>query len=492
VGGSILRYAPSRLIDPALGILAIPILARVLEPQGYGDFKTVILTVGLLRILSLDWVNNCAIRFLRPMENDLSGYYSNLLAGSLMGAAVAALACTLLYGLFASPVGSDGNAVGLLVLLARFAPWMLLAAVADGFVHNGEMTLRAMHRPLAFSMVRVFAALSRHGLGLVLLLLFSRSFFAYLGGWTLGAMVLAILVWRATGGWRHISVSAVSPGVLGRFAVFGFPLTLVLLANTMQTTGTRYVLQWFAGSEATGLFSAAYDLGGVPVTVFQSIVMLGLYPLAIDAHEKHGNIDFVVRDGLRYFLLGATPVVLLLALLAGPAITVFAGADYAVAWPVLSICCIGTFAYGFSQYFSLWFLVAKKTGRWAFINLSAAAANIVLAMFLVPRFGYVAAAWTTAMAHLLILIGAMIWGVPPNRSRVPLRTLVRSLSACVPIVAIWFLMQNWFADWPLVECLVIGLSSGAAYLLVLAFWGELKNELAYLRKRIFLRSHLTS
>jgi O-antigen/teichoic acid export membrane protein len=46
----------------------------------------------------------------------------------------------------------------------------------------------------------------------------------------------------------------------------------------------------------------------------------------------------------------------------------------------------------------------KKTFRVSVCTVSAAAANILLNLFLLPRFGYKAAAYTTAAAYLLLLI----------------------------------------------------------------------------------------
>lgn len=476
VGISILRYAPSRFIEPLLGVITIPILTRLLEPAGYGDFKTLILTAGLARIIGFDWINNCAIRFYRPMETDLRRYHTNLLSGLLLGTVTLGaiwIASTLVAG---QPGSGDSSAASLVPLLLSFAPWMYLTAVAEGFARNGEMIFRAMQRPWAFSTVRTGIALSRHGLGLILLILASNNLAAYFGGWAVGALIIALSVWIITGAWRHLSARMVSTDVVRTFLVFGLPITLVVLANTAQTTGIRYILQYFLGSEATGLFSAAYDLGGVPVLVFQSIVMLGLYPLAIDAFEKHGQIDGIVHDGLRYFFLAAIPLVLLLGLLAEPALTVFAGTQYTQAWPVLAVSCVGTLAYGLSQYFSLWFLVSKRTGRWAAINLTAAALNIVFSSMLVPKWGYIAAAWCTAAAHGLILLGSIALGHRPAWKDLPIRSLGYAVLGCVPMILVWYAVGRLADFHPLVHCLAVSVVGWVVYLGMLWSTGELMRE----------------
>jgi len=478
VGKGILQYAPSRFFEPALGLLCIPILTRVLGKAGYGDFSVLVLTVGLVRTTAFDWINNCALRFHRPLEGQPGAYHSNLFLGLLLGVVCSSL---LVYGAWGALPGSLGGTFeGMYV-------WLVLAATAEGFARNGEMTFRAMQRPGAFFAMRAALACARHVAGLACLWAFSRSLAAYVGGWGCTALVIAVGAWLSTGGLRHLSISAVSLRTLKDFARFGFPIAFVLLANSMQTIGIRYVLQYLSGSEATGLYSAAYNIGGSPVIVFQSIVMLGLYPLAIEVFEKEGRFDAVVRDGLRYFVLAAAPLLLLLGLLANPALHVLAGAEFAEAGPALAVISAGTFAYGLSQYFALRFLVCKQTSRMAVINLTGAVLNIALAMGLVPRYGYVAAAAATTAAYLLILVGAMVWGVRPGRSTIPFSSCLHCAVGSVPMIAVWYVVHCHLILPPFAECVVCTVGGGAAYVLTLWISRELDPELAAARRSLTVR-----
>ncbi len=473
VGKGILQYAPARFLEPLLGFVAIPILTRVLGTAGYGLFSVVIPTAGLVRTICFDWINNCALRFYRPMADTPRAYHANLLVGLLLGTMGATLVALIVVPQLPGELGTAFQ--GLI-------GWLLLVVVADGLARNGEMAFRAMRRPLAFTLMRGGLALARHVVGLVCLLMASRSLAAYLGGWGCAALLMAILAWVATGGARHSSRREVSGPTLARFARFGFPLAAVVVANSMQTIGVRYVVTYLAGAEATGLYAAAYNIGGAPVTLFQSIVMLGLYPLAIDAYEKGGRIEPVVRDGLRYFVLAAVPMFLLLVLLAEPAVRLIAGHAYAESAGALAIISAGTFLYGLAQYFAVGFLVRERTGWMALVNGCAALVNVAAALWLVPRFGFVGAAWSTALAYGLILLGAMTWGQPPTRALWPLRAISCCLVASVPIVVVWYMLSTLRETSPATALIGVCLAGGGAYVAVLWWLGELADELAGARR----------
>lgn len=473
VGKGILQYAPARFLEPVLGFVVIPILTRVLGTAGYGLYSVVIPTAGLVRTICFDWINNCALRFYRPMESAPRAYHANLLIGLLLGVVGATLLTLIVVPQLPGELGTAFQ--GLI-------GWLLVVVVSEGFARNGEMAFRAMRRPLAFTLMRGGLALARHVVGLVCLLMASRSLAGYLGGWGCAALIMAGIAWFATGGARHATPREVSRPTLARFARFGFPLAAVVVANSMQTIGVRYVVTYLAGAEATGLYAAAYNIGGAPVTLFQSIVMLGLYPLAIDAYEKGGRIEPVVRDGLRYFVLAAVPMFLLLVLLAEPALRLIAGADYTAAAGALAIISAGTFLYGLAQYFAVGFLVRERTGLMALVNGCAALVNVGVALWLVPRFGFAGAAWSTALAYGLILLGAMAWGQRPTRALWPLRATFRCVAASVPIVVVWYMLSVLREASPLAALIGVGVVGGGAYVAVLWWLGELADELAGARR----------
>ncbi len=476
--GALLRYTPSRFVEPLLSLLSLPILTRVLGADGYGQLSVLILTAGLIRNVAFDWVGNCALRFRSTYDDDLDRFFPNIAAGLGLSAALCAAVLLLLRTWL-----SDGA----LVIVGAYLWWLFADALFSGVAFSGEMVLRATHRPVAFTLSRVFQGVSRHVMAVGGLLLISHDMTAYFGFRVVGLVLISWWSWGTIGSLRHLCWRRISLATQKEFFRFGFPLSVMLLANALRIIANRYVVLWLDGPEATGLYSAAVNIGSAPLLVFQQVVMLGLYPLAIDAWEKGESIVPIMRDGLRYFFLAGIPALVGLALLSKPVLAVVAGRDYAPAWPVLALLAAAMFIYGISQYFSLHFMVAKRTGVMAAIGLVTGVVNVGLSLVLVARFGYQAAAVATLVANVLLLLGMLSWGRQPWGGVMPWQAALRSvLAAAVMAAAVWAVGLIVAPGRLPGLVLAIGVG-GLVYAGVLWATGELKSELAQVRARLRTR-----
>jgi len=213
------------------------------------------------------------------------------------------------------------------------------------------------------------------------------------------------------------------------------------------------------------------------------VVMLGLYPLAIAAWERGEDVTPIIRSGLRYFLLLGLPAAVGLALLARPLLSLVAGREYADAWPALALLAGGMLAFGCSQFFSIGLAAAKRTGVIAWVSLGAGAANLALALTLVPRFGFVAAAGAGLAANVLLAAAMAARGLPDRRAALPWPTIGRTLAAgAVMAAGLWLGRDLWEAGGAVGMLAACG-AGALVYGAVLAAGGELRAELDWLRRR---------
>ncbi len=479
-GRAILAYGPSRFFEPLLGLLALPVLTRALSTEQYGDLSVLLVTATFLRTLGFDWVANCALRFRMGMAHELDRFFPNVVAGLFMSAVALGLVLAVV-----QPLAAGRFASGAPALVLAYLAWMFVDALAGAFAYCGEMVLRATNRPRAFSVSRILQALARHGLGTGALVAAGGAFGAYFGARCAGLVLIAAWSWwtiRGGAGWNWRRVDA---GTQKTFLAFGLPLTVSMLAYAIRPVVNRYVVLGLTGSEAAGLYAAADNIGGMPLLVFQQVVMLGLYPVAISVWEKGEDILPIVRSGMRYYGLTGLPALAGLALLARPLLTVVAGAEYGQAAAALRLLALSMLAFGVSQYFSLQFMVAKRTGVMASVSLGAGALNLLLALLLVPRHGYVAAAAASVASNVVLAAGMAAWGVGGRWwQAVPWLPLLRSLLA---VAAMALAVAGWLA-WRPIESLIPLLAAAAAgavlYAAVLTATGEITAELSWLRRRL--------
>jgi O-antigen/teichoic acid export membrane protein len=164
-----------------------------------------------------------------------------------------------------------------------------------------------------------------------------------------------------------------------------------------------------AGAVAGGTYAAAYKVSE-GAGIVSSTFTLALFPrLSRSSDPAAANRAEVLAEAyrlpLRLLLQVAFPLAAGIALLAEPIVAVVAGRDYlpdsAIALSIL-ICYLPlSYANGLTQY------VLIAAGRQRLLTGAFVAAlvfNVAANLVLIPRFGYVGAAWVTVASELVLLV----------------------------------------------------------------------------------------
>jgi len=472
---AILSYAPSRFIEPILGLISLPFLTRALGVEGFGTFSIVFLTATMLRTIGFDWIANCALRFRVAMKDDSEEFFSNIISG---------LAASLVLAFFLALLFRGISLPNSILVVGTYIWWILADSFVSALAFSGEMVLRADQNPRAFSYSRVFQGLSKHVFGVGALILTEGSIPAYFAARIAGTLLTSLWSWHLFCSVKHLRIGSITWSAQWQFFIFGYPIAFSIFADAVRIMGNRYAVMWLAGPEAMGLYSAAANIGSAPLLIFQQIVMLGLYPLAIKNWENNQSISPIARDGLRYFFILGIPSLTGIAILAKPILSIIAGPQYSAAWPVLMIMASAMFLYGISQYFSLQFLVEKRTWVMAAIGIGAGLLNILLTIFLIPRFGYTAAAYAMLASNFLLLIGFISWSSVSWKDTVPLRSLLFcAIAASAMGATVRLIMEFVPLTIPvnLAGTIMLGM---IVFSVVLWRTGEIETEINFLKEKL--------
>src|SRR5207253_739255 len=160
------------------------------------------------------------------------------------------------------------------------------------------------------------------------------------------------------------------------------------------------LLPGMAGTAAAGVYAAAYKVSE-GAGIISSSFTLALFPRL----SRASDTTAAYRLGLRLLLQVGFPLAAGTALLAEPIVAVVGGRDYlpesAIALTIL-ICYLPlSYANGLTQY------VLIAAGRQRLLTVAFVAAlvfNVAANLLLIPRFGYVGAAWVTVASELVLLV----------------------------------------------------------------------------------------
>lgn len=275
---------------------------------------------------------------------------------------------------------------------------------------------------------------------------------AYLGfgafGLLLGLIIGMLLsLSMQIGDWKYVRFRFIETKIFYELLIYGLPLSATFILGFVVSSSDRFLLGWFLGAGATGMYAAGYDITNQTLGILMVIVNLAAYPLAITALERKGKeaAKQQLSHNITLLLMIALPSTAGFALLAPNIALLFIGQAFRntaitlIPWIAIGSLLAGIKAY----YFDLSFHLGRHTIGQVWVALAAAIANIILNLLWIPRLGVIGAAYATVIAYALGLflsyaLGRSIFKLPLpiwDIAKIAVATLGMTL-ALAPVVSL--------------------------------------------------------
>lgn len=381
-----LRYLLIRAFNGVLALASICILTRLLSAEQYGFYALGIAAIGIGTSVCFQWIAVSVSRF----------YAANRLEPEvLLGEAHRLLLRVAVLPLLAAMV------LALWQPLRAATPAFILA-VGAGVVAMGAYSLRlqlanAQGQPMRYGLLTA----SRGALALVLAVLFTQLGFGGIGA-VFGAVIACAICVLLFGAQVPSGATRSSPELRRQMVVYGLPLTVTYLATMVLDFADRFMIGWLLGASAVAAYAAAYDLPQQVVGAIMNVLFLAAYPRVTAAWEAGGaSAALQAMRPLSRAMLLVAPLVTGIFIGWAPEISraVFGASlrDEAIQvmpWVAFALG-VGCFK---SFYLDVAFQLAKVLHVQLRITAAMAVLNIALNLLLIPRYGVVGAAISTAVA----------------------------------------------------------------------------------------------
>ena len=442
----------NRLIDFAFAMLRL----RILSPNGEGAYTFAIAYYGFFEILIRFGLGALITRDVAQDKNRANRYLSNavILRTILWGVSLPVQAFIIwAYVRFGNLSLAEVHTIVL------FALALLFASYADA-ISSLFYAWEKMEYPAGIASVIVWLKVT---LGALVLLL---------GGGFVGLAGVALLmniiqtVWlymllRRTLFTPHWEVDwPLQRWMLGEAG----PLMINHLLATIFFRIDMWILRPVRGETEVGWYSAAYKyLDGL--NVIPAYFSLALFPLMSRyAHDPEGALARAYRVSLRLLIMVAIPVVVFVLFTADVLIQVLGGAKFLPysAWALRLL--ILSIPFGFVNSLTQYALIA--VGQQRFLTrafLIGVSFNILTNILLIPRYGFQAAAFTTILSEIALLV-PFYYGVRKYIAPLPWVDLYWR-----PVLAGWVMAGLIYKLWtttPLLGILVGFLGYGITLILV--------------------------
>ncbi|MCO4293138.1 oligosaccharide flippase family protein [Solitalea sp. MAHUQ-68] len=409
-------YGLSNIATRILNFFLTPLYTKIYSQSVYGIFTTLYSWASIINAILAFGMETTYFRFLGK-EKDKDKVYSN----SFWGVTAVAIAFLLL-GLSSSQyianwLQSEGSTVNYLPFV-RYFIWIL---AIDAICVIPFAKLRADDKATRYALVKVVNILTFIGLNLFFIFIVPILLKKQLPGYQLfvsletnwvGYVFLANLIASILTFLlllpEIIKVRfSFSTELLSTMLSYSWPILIANLSFIINENLDKILLDRYLSAKEVGIYGACCKLS-IFMNIFIQAFRLGAEPFFF-SHAKNANAPKTYATIMHYFII----VVCLInvGLMANIDILKhFIGSKF---WVGLSVVPILLFAYvclGIYMNLSVWYKLSDQTKYGLYISAVGAFLTIVLNVLFIPKFSYMASAWTSLIAYLSMMILSYILG----------------------------------------------------------------------------------
>jgi O-antigen/teichoic acid export membrane protein len=372
-----------------ISFITMPIFTRMLGPEGYGitgiystwlSVFTTILTLGLVAT-----VNNAKI--------DFKGKYDEFASSILFLVTILAIIWTIIGFIFKNQIASMINLNSILVM------FLIIQSFFGFIVDFSNAKLNAEYKYKKYLFISISSAILNTILAIILISNFKTD--KYYG--RIDSLLIVAVLYGAI-----LYIIAMKKGKklinfkYWRYAlVIAIPAIVHLLSGVILQSVDTLMIGKMVGVKAAGIYTFAYRIGMIMYIVWMACNKAWVPWFYENMKEKNHK---AVEEKIKYYIMLFTLMGFVLIFIS-PEIgklmgtkDFYQGLDYV---PLIMIGYYFQFLYSIPANLEFY---TKNTKYLSLGTLIAALTNTILNYILIPRYGAVAAAWTTIMSYIVLFL----------------------------------------------------------------------------------------
>ncbi len=447
-------------------VLASFIVVKIVSGYGtqfYGDYVTAYEFLAFFGIMADAGLFAIAVRDISQNPKKASFFMGNLLAMRL----ILILGATLLAGIIAQMVPTYSEWVKVGIWLTGISMGLTIVAGTLSAILQARMKIQYFSGSLVFGKILLAALIFGIATyGKLQQLSPETLFFYFLGAGVISNIIFCSCVYYFAQ--KEISITLKCDWNYWKKTLrISLPYGLALILQTLYLRVDLILISLLLSASAVGLY-------GVSARILESFLILGVFfgqailPKISQEQSSQKKVEKTLCWGAEKLLIFALPIVVggfifaqdIIHLLSSPEYTApLIGSDM-----VLQIVIPSVFFAFFNQLFSFG-LVAKNAQNFLLISNSVALGlNVILNLIFLPKYGIIAAAYSTLLCEILVWLILFQRIMQYYKFRFDAKNLIIIFGLNTILAAsFWFtpLRENFFA--------AIGFGA-IAYLLVFGIW----------------------
>ena len=406
--------ALSNFATKTLSFFLVPLYTMVLSTTDYGIYDLFYTTIGvLLPILTLN-IQEGVLRYALDKDFDKDAVVTVGFRYLLIGTLIIGAGLTI------------NDIFSINIFLKQYEIYFLLIFIVQALSGMVTFYTRGIGHISDLSITSVITAIVTITLNIVFLLVFEWGLVGYFLANILGPLAQCVyLIFRGRMLQRThwLKPYSIESKLL---ILYSLPLIANSLAWWVNNSSDRYIVIFFCGIAANGIYSVASKIPSI-LAVFQSIFSQAWTLSAVQDFDSEDSQGFFANTYKGYNFL-MTIICSLLIVLDKPLASFLYAKDFYIAWQYVPWLTMAILFGSMAGYIGGIFVAVKNSKIFASSTLIGAAINVILNFLLVPIIGPLGAAISTTICYAAVWIIRLI----QSRKYIKMRiNLVRDVSSYI-------------------------------------------------------------
>lgn len=482
-------YGISTIAGRVLSFFLTPVYTRAYATGTYGILTTMFSYASILNAVMAFGMETTFFRYLNKYENNKQRVYNNAFASIFTITVLFLLATLPFIGHLADYINVSAsskalkNAHGVLVGTShadfvKYIDYFLAILVIDAWCVIPFAKIRAEGRPGRYGLIKT--------INIAIFICLNLTFIWVIPFWTNHNLVGSAWInqWYVKGWVGYVFLSNLIASVitlllllpellklrfdfdgkmLAEMYTYSWPVLIANLSYLINENSDKLMLGWLLPRNISlhdvGIYGACAKIS-IFLSIFVQAFRLGAEPFFFN-HAKNKNAGQTYARIMNYFVI--TVCVIFIALIVNINILKYfiPNRAYWVGLDVVPPLVFGYVALGIYMNLSVWYKLSDQTKYGLYISGIGAIATIILNVLFIPKYSYMASAWTSLIAYTIMMILSYIWGQKnypiPYDLKKNLAYIISSI--LIVFVSFYIFKRNIFAG----DALLLLYVSGAFY-----------------------------
>ena len=425
-------YGVSRIVGRCLNYLLVPIytISMPASTGGYGVITNMYAITALLLVLLTCGMETGFFRFANKGDDDTIRVYSTTLltVGSI---SLSFLAVCLL---FLKPIAG--------VMGYEEHPWylgmMLIVIAMDAIQAIPFAYLRYKNRPIKFAALKMLFIFASIALNIV--------YFVFMKGTDVGAAFLINLICTSLvmvcliselRGFRY----TLDRDLVKRMFRYSFPILILGIAGILNQVVDKIIFPFVYPDEAEaavqlGIYGATSKIAMI-MAMFTQAFRFAYEPFVFGKSREKDNRQMYAQ-AMKFFII-FTLLAFLAVMFYLDILRYVIGRDYWEGLKVVPIVMAAEMFMGVYFNLSFWYKLTDETKWGAYFSITACTIVILMNVFLIPVYGYVACAWAGFTGYAV----AMLLSYFVGQKKYPINYDLKSIGGYVLLALVIYAVGEW-------------------------------------------------